>query len=347
MKSLAVVKPNELALVDIPKPAIGPYDALIRTEAVFICNATDRKLIEGHFPGVGPDQYPLLLGHENAGIVEEKGAKASTFAVGDRVIGGLLFSSPSPDYKCGWGGFSEYVVVRDHQAMMKDGAATAENGWDEIHQIMKKVPLAVQADAAGLMCTWREVYAGFSDFNLTPDQKILVFGAGPVGLSFVKFAKLRGFSFIACVEPVREKHAIAKQFGADAVYTPDSDFVAAFRKDAGCKADAIIDAVGSPAIINASLPLIRMAGSICVYGVVGAENINLEKHRGPYNFNLLIHQWPTRVYEAAANEPICELVQSGKLSAAEFITGSFPIAEYEKAFAASRQPGALKTMVTF
>ena len=76
MQSLAVAQPNHLALVEVPRPDIGPYDALVKTEAVFICNATDRKLIEGHFPGIGADQYPLLLGHENVGIVVEKGDKA-------------------------------------------------------------------------------------------------------------------------------------------------------------------------------------------------------------------------------------------------------------------------------
>lgn len=347
MRSLAVVKPNQLAVVDVPMPKTGPYDILIRTEVSFICNATDRKLIEAHFPGIGLDQYPLLLGHENAGIVEEKGAKAATFAVGDRVIGGLLFDSPSPDYKLGWGGFSDYVVARDHLAMVRDGVADAAHGWNETHRIMKKVPAEVGPAPAGLMCTWREVYAGFSDFNLKPEDKILVFGAGPVGLSFIRFAKLRGFRFIGSVEPMREKHDLARRFGADAVYTPDMDFVAAFERDAGGKADAIIDAVGSPGIINSALPLIRMAGSVCVYGVIGADAFTLEKGRGPYNFNLLIHQWPTREYEAGAHEPLCDLVTQGKLEAADFITGTFPLEEYEEAFAASRRPGAIKTMITF
>lgn len=347
MRSLAVMKKNELAVVDVPKPKIGDYDVLIKTEASFICNATDRKLIDVHFPGIGADRYPLLLGHENVGIVEEKGSRAATFAVGDRVIGGLLFDPPSGDFQLGWGGFSDYVVARDHKAMVKDGVADARHGWDEIHQIMKKVPKEVTPAAAGLMCTWREVYAGFSDFDLKPEDKILVFGAGPVGLSFIKFAKLRGFKFIASVEPMKEKHDLARRLGADAIYTPDSDFVAAFQKDAGGKADAVIDAVGSPGIINASLPLLKMAGDMCVYGVIGDETITLEKHRGPLNFNLLIHQWPTREYEAAAHEPLCELVVQGKLPADDFVTGVYPLEEYDKAFAASRQPGAIKTMITF
>ncbi len=347
MRSLAVMKPNEMKLVDVPVPAIGPYDALIKTEIAFLCNATDRKLVEGHFPGIGHDQYPLLLGHENAGIVEKVGAKVTTFKPGDRVIGGLMNPTGDPAYQSGWGGNSDYVVARDHLAMVKDGVADAEHGWDEIYQIMRKVPDFVDAEAAGLLCTWREVYAAFSDFNLRPEQKILVFGAGPVGLTFLRIAKLKGFKFIASVEPRAEKHALIKKMGADVIYTPDMDFVSQFQKDAGEKADAIIDAVGSPAIINSSLPLIKMAGFMCVYGVIADDVISLEKHRGPYNFNLLIHQWPTRHYEAAAQEPLCEYIKDGRLAAADFVTGRFKLEDFDKAFAASRQPGAVKTLLQF
>ena len=64
--------------------------------------------------------------------------------------------------------------------------------------------------------------------------------------------------------------------------------------------DAVVDAVGGESIINSALPLIKMAGSVCAYGVIDAPNIKLEKNSGLYNFNLFVHQWPTRAYEAAA-----------------------------------------------
>lgn len=346
MRSLAVMKPNEMALVDVPKPAFGPYDALIKSEVDFICNATDRKLIEGHFPGIGAEGYPMLLGHENAGIVEEVGAKVKTFKPGDRVIGGLIWDTPAP-YKSGWGGNSDYVVARDHLAMVADGVADEAHGWNDLYQIMKKVPSDIQPDAAAMLCTWREVYAAFQDFHLKPEDKILVFGAGPVGLSFINFAKNKGFKFIASVEPAKEKHALAKRLGADVVYTPDQDFVAQFQKDAGSLADAVIDAVGNPKITNASLPLLKLGASMCVYGVMADDVITVEKGKGPLNFNLFIHQWPTRVFEAAATEPLCEWIREGKVKADDFITGRFPIEDFEKAFAATRQPGSIKTMITF
>ena len=69
-------------------------------------------------------------------------------------------------------------------------------------------------------------------------------------------------------------------------------------------------------MLNAGLPLIRMGGSICVYGVVsGPRGAALEKDTGPYNFNLYWHQWPTRDAEAAgAQEPLIASIRAGKLS---------------------------------
>ena len=74
MYSVAVLEPNKLGIVEVPKPEPGAYQARIRTEAACLCNMTDRKLVEGHFPGV--EQYPLLLGHESVGIVDAVGEKA-------------------------------------------------------------------------------------------------------------------------------------------------------------------------------------------------------------------------------------------------------------------------------
>ena len=95
--------------------------------------------------------------------------------------------------------------------------------------------------------------------------------------------------------------------------------------------DAIIDAVGSEEIINSVLPLIKMGGSICVYGVVGENTITLVKSVGPYNFNLLVHQWPTRIYESAAQEPLCRWITEDKLDYRDFLTAEFPVNDFTKA----------------
>ena len=130
MFSVAVLKPGKLVFVQIPRPVPGPYEVLIRTEAACICNATDRKLVDGCFPRV--EHYPLLLGHESAGIVEEVGGKVKNFKVGERVIGGLLLNSTDAAYSAGWGGFCEYTLAGDHQAMLVDGVADQQHGYAEV-----------------------------------------------------------------------------------------------------------------------------------------------------------------------------------------------------------------------
>jgi len=347
MISVAVPAPGRLAIVEIPKPKPGPYEAVVRTVLALVCNATDRKLLQGHFPGIGRERYPLLLGHESVGIVESVGSKVRSFAPGDRVIGGLLLRPTDDRYTSGWGGNSEYVVATDHEAMAADGVADEAHGWAEVAQIMRRVPEDIPFESAGLLCTWREVYAAFEDFRLAPGQDILVFGAGPVGQSFCRFARLLGLGWIGVVDPLPEKRERAKRGGADAVFAPEAPELQDLAARRGRRLDAVVDAVGSQEVINAGLPLIRMGGSICVYGVLAGETVTVHKGAGPYNFNLYMHQWPTREAEAAAQEPLVEWIRQGKLRHEEFVTQEFPVTEIVKAMSAAQEPASLKTILRF
>ena len=101
------------------------------------------------------------------GVVESVGRKVKTFKSGTRD----RRAPPSPTdtrFSSGWGGNSEYVVAQDHAAMVADGVADGEHGWVEVSQIMRKLPDDIPLEEAALLCTWREVHPGFSDFQLKP-----------------------------------------------------------------------------------------------------------------------------------------------------------------------------------
>ena len=345
MFGIAVTEPGKLGIIQIPRPKPGPYEVLIHTEVACLCNATDRKLVDGNFPGV--DTYPLLLGHESAGIVEAVGSNVRSFKVGERVIGGLLLRPTDPVYASGWGGFCEYTLAGDHKAMVEDGMADQQHDYAEVYEIMRSVPQDIPVEFAVLLCTWREVYAAFGDFNLQTGQNILIFGAGPVGLSFVKFARLLGLNYIGVVEFSEEKRQLALQMGANEAFAPDSDGMAAILAKWKGGLEAVIDAVGKESIINSSLPLVKLGGSICVYGVLDQPTIALHKNDGPYNFNLLIHQWPTRSRESTAQEPLCEWIRQGLLSHTEFLSVEFPVSQINEAFALSRTGTTLKTLLRY
>jgi threonine dehydrogenase-like Zn-dependent dehydrogenase len=345
MLAVVVVEPGRVELAELPQPSPGPYEARIKTEVACLCNATDGKLIGGHFPGV--DTYPLTLGHESVGIVDAVGQKVRNFRVGDRVIGGLLFDAGDGRTASGWGGFCEYTLAADHDAMVADGVADAEHGWFEVYEIQRVVPPEIPVEAAVMLCTWREVYGGIGDFHLQPGNDLLVFGAGPVGLSFLRFGRLLGLGRITLVDPLEAKRERAAALGADAVLPPDEQLLRDLVASRGKPFDAVIDAVGSPAIVNMALPLIGMGGTIGIYGVIAEPVITINKGQGPYNFNLFMHQWPTRWRERAAQEPLCDWIRAGTLRAEEFITHEFPIRRVNEAIEAVRSGQVIKTILRY
>jgi len=346
MFSVAVTNDGQLEIVQVPSPEPAAYEAVIRTELAAVCNMTDRKVVEGHFPGL--DRYPLLLGHETVGIVEAIGEKVTSFKVGDRVIGGLLINSTSPDYGSGWGGFSQYIIAGDHDAMIADAAATAENHWYEVCEIMTTVPPSLSLEDAVMLCMWREVYSALvGDFRLKAGDDIVIFGDGPVGLSFVKFARLLDFGDIYLVGKYPEKMQKAMAMGATGTFKPDDPALKALVEQRGKPFDAVIDGVGKADIINMAVPMIKMGGSICVYGVIGAPSMQLNHGVGPYNFNLLIHQWPTRDLERAAQAPLIDWIEAGKLSYQEFVSGEFPVQDAQAAYDFSKEKHTIKTLLRY
>jgi threonine dehydrogenase-like Zn-dependent dehydrogenase len=240
---------------------------------------------------------------------------------------------------------SEYVLATDNGAMEEDGLGDPGHGWNELFQVQRSVPLSISVEDAGLLCTWREVYAGFSDFQLEKGDDILVFGAGPVGLSFIRFARLLGFGYIACVDPVMQKRERALEMGADAAFEPFDPELKCLAEARMAPLDAVVDAVGREDIINFSLPLLKMAGKLCVYGVIDKPVITIEKHAAPYNFNLLVHQWPTREREAAAQEPLCAWIEAGTLSYRDFLSAEFPVHEVRGAFDSITSGVPVKTLL--
>jgi threonine dehydrogenase-like Zn-dependent dehydrogenase len=149
------------------------------------------------------------------------------------------------------------------------------------------------------------------------------------------------------VDPLPQKRDKARSLGADAVFAPDSPEIARLPGALGSPLDAVIDAVGNPAIANAALPLVKLGGTIGIYGVIAAPTITLEKGTGPYNFNLVMHQWPTRSRERAAQDPLCDWIRQKKLDPAEFITHEFPVEKVNDALAEVRRGNVIKVLLRY
>ncbi|MCP5111352.1 MAG: sorbitol dehydrogenase, partial [bacterium] len=100
-------------------------------------------------------------------------------------------------------------------------------------------------------------------------------------------------------------------------------------------------------LVDTALPLVKMGGSVCIYGVIAADSIPLTKSLGPYNFNLYVHQWPTRWREREAQQPLCDWIREGKLKASEFVTHEFKLEEINDALSAVKSGEVVKCLLRY
>jgi NAD+-dependent secondary alcohol dehydrogenase Adh1 len=264
---------ESLAVEQIAEPTItGPHDVIVRVGGAGLCR-TDLHIQEGQWAEKSGVELPYVLGHENAGWVQEIGSDVSNVAVGDTVIVhplitcGLcracragddvhcinnLFPGISVD-----GGFAQLlktsarsVVKLDPILHPKDIAALADAGLTAYHAVKKAVSV------------------------LYPGSRAVVIGAGGLGHIGIQCLKAMTPAEIIVIDPSEEARALAGEIGADTTVAADGKQVDTIMEMTdGVGAEAIIDFVGEKGAIEDGVAMLREAGSYYVIGY--GENINV------------------------------------------------------------------------
>ncbi len=337
MKSLAVDRDGALSICEIPVPVYNDYQALVKVEACGVCNGTDIKIIHGTFKNF--DTYPAILGHEGVGRVVEKGGRVRNLKIGDLVMLPYV-EEKTAGYYSGWGAYSEYAVVGDLKAMTEDGRASAKSDggegaglFSEGYYAQQVIPGDMDPVGATMIVTFREVLSAIKRFDFKPNNSVVIFGAGPVGLCFTKFAKLLGLGPILVFDIVEEKVKEAAAMGADFAFNSTKTDVKKTVLDI-CKggADLIVDAVGINQLINQAMELIKYNGKICCYGISPKLSMELDWSKGPYNWTLQFLQWPLKLEESEAHIQIMSWMQMGILNPDDFISDVIPFENIKDAF---------------
>src|SRR5688572_29012792 len=266
--------PVEVVTIEVPDP--GPGEALVRVQACGVCH-TDLHYREG---GIN-DDFPFLLGHEAAGVVEAVGPDIAsrTLAPGDFVLlNGRAVCVTCRTCRRGrpWYCFSTHNAA---QKMTLDGqplspalgiGAFAERTVVAAGQCTKVDP-AVKPEVAGLLGCG--VMAGLGAAMLTGEvgrgDSVAVFGCGGVGDAAIAGAKLAGASTIIAVDLDATKLEWATEFGAThTVDASSTDPVAAIQGlTDGNGADVCIEAVGHPAVFEQAFYARDLAGTVVQVGV--------------------------------------------------------------------------------
>ena len=268
---VAVGKPLEL--FDLPVPAIGPRDILVRVRAAGICHS-DVHYRAGTSP-VRP--LPMTLGHEVAGVVEKVGSRAVTnVRAGDRVClhynitcGDCYFCSTGNEQFCPTGlmlghftdgGYAELIAVPARNALA----------------LPEKIPFE---QGATLMCASATSFHALRKSRLGAGERAAVFGIGGLGLSAVQLAKAFGAVEVFAVDRREEKLAAAASYGAVPVNAARVDPVAEIRRlTAGRGTDVALELIGRAATIQQAFRCLGPMGRAVIVGISG-EPVTIDTYR--------------------------------------------------------------------
>lgn len=343
MKTLICEKDGSLHIGEVSVPGIDDYRALVKVEACGVCNGTDIKIIHGKLKNY--DEYPAILGHEGVGRVVKKGSKVTSFEIGDLVL--LPFLEGSTDgYYSAWGAYSEYAVVGDAAAMIKDGKGPGTPDFSEGYYAQQVVPKNINAVNATMIVTFREVLSAIKHFGFTPNSNVVIFGAGPVGLSFIKFSKLLGLKNVIVFDIADTKVDEALSMGADYAFNSKNvDVTEKVRSIVPEGVDFVVDAVGNNGLINQAMELIKDHGKICCYGISPKLDMVLDWSKAPYNWSLKFVQWPSKLEESEANAQIINWINMGVLNPQDFISHVIDFENITSAFEMIEQRKPTKKIV--
>ncbi|MFC8452817.1 S-(hydroxymethyl)mycothiol dehydrogenase [Kitasatospora sp. NPDC057223] len=344
--------PVEVTTIVVPDP--GPGEAVVKVQACGVCH-TDLHYREG---GIN-DEFPFLLGHEAAGLVEAVGAGVTEVAPGDFVI--LNWRAVCGQCRSCRRGRPQYCFDT-HNAKQKmtllDGTelspalgigAFAEKTLVAAGQCTKVDPAAAPAVAGLLGCgVMAGLGAAINTGNVGRGDSVAVIGCGGVGGAAVMGSRLAGASRIIAVDIDDRKLETARRLGAThTVNSRTSDAVEAIRElTAGNGADVVIEAVGRPETYKQAFYARDLAGTVVLVGVPTPE-MTLELPlldvfgRG----GALKSSWYGDCLPSRDFPLLIDLYLQGRLDLGAFVTETIELDGVEQAFARMKDGDVLRSVV--
>ncbi|MEN2360641.1 zinc-dependent alcohol dehydrogenase family protein [Levilactobacillus brevis] len=255
MKALVLTGTKQFEMQDVTTPTVKDDEVLVNTAYAGICG-TDRALYAG-LPGSADAVPPIVLGHENSGIVAAIGRNVTNVKVGDRV-------TVDPNIYCG-----ECEYCRTDRPELCDNLSavgvTRDGGLEESFtapaSVVYPIPDSVSLKAAATVEPISCAVHGVKLLDLTPYQKALVIGDGFMGQLFVQLLQAYGVHQVDFAGIVDEKLAFNKEkFGVTNTYNTTRDSVPADY-------DVVIEAVGLPQTQEQAVEATKKGAQVLMFGV--------------------------------------------------------------------------------
>jgi NDMA-dependent alcohol dehydrogenase len=353
MKTRAAVlrdvgKNFEIVELDLDEPKTG--EVLVKFHASGLCHSDDHLRT-----GDIPVRYPIVGGHEGAGIVEQVGAGVTRLAVGDHVVGSFLpvcgkcrFCARGQTSLCDYGRFLYDNCLPDgtfryHEGSTDFGQMCLLGTFSEravlseasVVKIENDIPLELAA------LTSCGVPTGFGSAvragEVHPGDTTIVYGVGGVGHNALQGASIAGARYVIAVDPVESKRVSALNFGAThAVATSEEAQALALELTWGVGADQAIVTMGvvTEDVVSAAFAAIRKRGIVVLTGLAGPAQKTV--HISGFELTLLEKRLQGSIF--GSSNPfddiprILDLYRAGKIKLAELITTRYTLDQVNQGY---------------
>ncbi|MBI1965921.1 MAG: alcohol dehydrogenase catalytic domain-containing protein [Betaproteobacteria bacterium] len=329
--------PRRFEIVGRPKPAAGPGEVVVRVAATAVCH-TDLEIYTGRHPGV---RYPVVMGHEATGTIESVGPGVTSLRPGQPVIINPVISCKRCD-QCLRGAEN---LCRNAGLFGRevDGSLSEFVSLEAryVHPLPGTLPLA----PATLIETLATVKHAQDRVAIRSGESVVVLGQGTTGLLHTRLAVLAGADPVIAVSRSRWKLDLAERMGAHHAIDAGAEAAAAevLRLTGGHGADIVVDTVGGPATPGAAIDMLRPGGRLSPYAICHDTVPGFTTFPLYYKEISIIG---SRALLPADLAPAAELVASGKVDVAGFVTTTYPLARTAEAFEEyERNPGRILRIV--
>jgi 2-desacetyl-2-hydroxyethyl bacteriochlorophyllide A dehydrogenase len=335
MRAAAFPAPELCEMVERETPAPAERQVLVRVEACGLCG-TDAHIFRGQFPA----RFPLIAGHELAGVVAETGVDVSSLRPGDHVV-------VDPNIFCGAcrncrRGYAHLCTMLEAIGVGHDGgfATHCLVPAQQCHRVPDDMPFPVASMIEPIACCMH----GMDRAQMRSGEVVLLIGAGTIGQILLQLAILQGAATVIVSEPMPEKREAALRLGASRVVDPRADDLEKAVADAteASGADVVIECVGGAETAQQALDLAGAGGRVVLFGVAPQS---AEISLSPYEIYRKEISVTGSFINPFTHARAVALLSSGRLAVEGLISHRLPLAAVREGIELLESGSAMKIII--
>ena len=344
MKAALVKERNVMAVEDIAIPEINDNTMLVKVVVCAICGS-DIRIYSKADPRA---KYPIVIGHEIAGVIEKLGKNVTGFKEGDRVCvapghgcgeciyckGGHSNVCITPCPPIGYasnGGFAEY---------MSPPVNVVKNGY------VNKIPENISFEEASMSELLACCINAQENAKIEPGDTVLIMGAGPAGCMHIQLSKLNGASKVFVTQRSEERLNMAKRFNPDKLIASSRENLHEIIMDEtnGLGVNVIYVCAPSVKAQEEGFKLLAPRGQINFFGGLPKDDCQITIDANHLHYTELFITGASSSL-ARGNKHALELISEGKINAKKYISHTFPLDEIEQGFRVVQERRGIKVII--